>query len=64
MKKIENYNPREVGHLSVTGNGSKALFGMPNAKNETFEIETKIKFGMESVPSGKKGSGGVVEKTD
>jgi len=48
----------------VTRDGAKALFRMPNAKNKTFEIETEIKFRVKSVPTGKKGVGGVVEKTD
>jgi len=43
---------------------AEALFGMPNTKNKTFKIEIEIKFGMEGVPTSKKGIWSVVKKTD
>lgn len=45
----------------MTRNGTEALFGMPNTKNETLKIKTKIEFWVKSVPAGKKSVGGVVE---
>ena len=64
MEKVKNYDSGKIGHLSVARNCTKALLGMPNTKNETFEIETKIKFRMKSVPAGKKSARGVIEKTN
>lgn len=64
MKKIEDYDAGKIGHLGVARNCAKTLLGMPNTKNETFEIETEIKFRVKSVPASKKSAGGVIEKTN
>jgi phage terminase small subunit len=64
VENPKNYDPWEVGHVTVARHVTKALVTSPDAIDEIRKVATKIELGMKCVPTGEKGAGGVVFETE